>query len=115
MAIGMFYPKEGNFIGFVGNRESQELVRHAIRAFRETTSFPSEGIAAPEDWQGVGWSDHWSFWREGVPAIMVTDTAPFRYRHYHTRQDTADKIDFEKMARVVEGVHKVVERIANEP
>lgn len=115
VAIGMFYPSEGNFIGFVGNRGSQELVHRTIRAFRETTSFPSEGIAAPEDWTGVGWSDHWSFWQEGYPAIMVTDTAPFRYKHYHTPQDTADKIDFEKMARVVEGLHKVVEKIANEP
>jgi hypothetical protein len=42
----------------------------------------------------VGWSDHWSFWQEGYPAIMVTDTAPFRYPHYHTAADTPDRIDY---------------------
>jgi Peptidase family M28 len=57
---------------------------------------------------GVGWSDHRSFWQEGYPAIMITDTAVFRYPYYHTALDTADKVDFEKMARVVDGVRNVV-------
>jgi hypothetical protein len=57
---------------------------------------------------GVGWSDHRSFWQEGYPAIMITDTAVFRYPYDHTALDTADKVDFEKMARVVDGVRNVV-------
>jgi Zn-dependent M28 family amino/carboxypeptidase len=110
--LGLFYPNHGNFIGFVGNPESRTLVRQSIRKFRETTNFPSEGVAAPADWPGVGWSDHWSFWREQYPAIMVTDTALFRYPYYHTPFDTADRVDFEKMARVVDGVRRVVESLA---
>jgi Zn-dependent M28 family amino/carboxypeptidase len=112
--LGLFYPSRGNFIGFVGNPESRDLLRGAVRVFRESASFPSEGIAAPAEWPGVGWSDHWSFWQQGYPAIMITDTAPFRYRYYHTPFDTADKIDFEKMARVVEGVRHIIESLANE-
>jgi hypothetical protein len=57
----------------------------------------------------IGRSDHWSFWQEGYPALMVTDTAPFRYPHYHTSEDTVDKIDFEKTARVVRGLSGVVD------
>ncbi|MGA9042894.1 MAG: M28 family peptidase [Terriglobales bacterium] len=112
--LGLFYPNRGDFIGFVGNRESRDLVRRSVRRFRESTSFPSEGVAAPADWPGVGWSDHWSFWQENYPAIMITDTAPFRYPYYHTPRDTIDKVDFEKMARVVDGVRRVVESLANE-
>jgi Zn-dependent M28 family amino/carboxypeptidase len=112
--LGLFYPNRGDFIGFVGNRESRALVRRCVRKFRESTSFPSEGVAAPADWPGVGWSDHWSFWQENYPAIMITDTAPFRYPYYHTQRDTFDKVDFEKMARVVDGVREVVESLANE-
>lgn len=112
--LGWFYPSRGNFIGFVGNTESRALVRQSIRAFRETTRFPSEGVAAPENLPGVGWSDHWSFWQQGYPAIMITDTAVFRYPYYHTPLDTADKVDFQKMARVVDGVEKVVVSLANE-
>jgi Peptidase family M28 len=76
--LGLFYPSRGDFIGFVGNPESRDLVRRSIRRFRESTSFPSEGVAAPADWPGVGWSDHWSFWQQQYPAIMITDTAVFR-------------------------------------
>ena len=61
---------------------------------------------------GIGWSDHWSFWQVGYPALMVTDTAPFRYDYYHTPQDTPDKLDFERMAQVVEGLKKVIEEMS---
>lgn len=109
-----FYPNRGNFIGFVGNPDSRELLRRSVRRFRETTRFPSEGIAAPSEWPGVGWSDQWSFWREQFPGIMITDTAAFRYPYYHTPLDTFDKVDFDKAARVVSGVNRVVEMLANE-
>jgi Zn-dependent M28 family amino/carboxypeptidase len=110
--FSLFYPDTGNFIGFVGDLGSRELVRRAIKTFRQTTKFPSEGLAAPAGTPGVGWSDHWSFWQVGYPAIMLTDTAPFRYPHYHQSSDTPDKIDYDRMARVVLGVSKVVAELA---
>lgn len=74
----------------------------------EHEPFPSEGGALPDAIPNIGFSDHWSFWQEGYPALMVTDTAPFRYPHYHTSEDTVDKIDFDRTARVVRGLEKVV-------
>lgn len=61
---------------------------------------------------GVAWSDHWSFWKEGYPAVMVTDTAPNRYPHYHTTADTPDKVDHSRMARVVSGLLRVIEEVS---
>jgi Zn-dependent M28 family amino/carboxypeptidase len=61
---------------------------------------------------GVGWSDHASFWRHGWPAAMVTDTAVYRYPHYHTAQDTTDKVDYERLARVLSGLEHVVRELA---
>ncbi len=110
--FSLFYPNTANFIGFVGNFSSRRLVRHAIGTFREHTRFPSEGLAAPEWVTGVGWSDHWAFWKEGYPAIMVTDTALFRYDYYHTPQDTPDKLDYARTARVVSGLTRVVADLA---
>jgi hypothetical protein len=112
--LGFFYPNHGDFITFVGNQESRGLVRRSIRRFRESVNFPSEGVAAPGDWPGVGWSDHWSFWQQQYPAIMITDTAMFRYPYYHTTLDTANRVDFARMARVIGGVRKVVESLAME-
>lgn len=110
--FGLFYPHRGNFIGFVGNLRSRGLVRRCVGAFRRHDAFPSEGVAAPGYLPGIFWSDHWSFWREGYRAVMVTDTAPFRYRHYHTPQDTPDRVDFERTARVVAGLAHVVGELA---
>jgi len=110
--FSFFYPSEGNFIGFVGNLGSQALVRKAIDSFRQHTEFPSEGLAAPGWITGIGWSDHWSFWKTGYEAIMITDTAPFRYPHYHTSQDTPDKIDYPRTARVVNGITEVIMDLA---
>jgi Zn-dependent M28 family amino/carboxypeptidase len=103
-----FFPDEGNFLAFVGNDQSVALVREAIGAFRQHAAFPSEGVAFSGAVQGIGWSDHWSFWQIGVPALMITDTAPFRYRHYHQPTDTPDRIDFLRLARVTLGVADVV-------
>ncbi|HEV8131804.1 MAG TPA: M28 family peptidase [Acidobacteriota bacterium] len=112
LPFSLLYPSEGNFIGFVGNIASRQLVRRSIRTFRQNTGFPSEGVGAPGWIPGIGWSDHWAFWKEGYPGVMVTDTALYRYRHYHTREDTPDKIDYDRMARVVGGLVKVVEDLA---
>ncbi len=106
--LSFIYPSTGDFIGFVGNVASGQLVRQAVKSFRSHTQFPSEGGVFPSAIPGVGWSDHWSFWQENYPAVMVTDTAVFRYPYYHTPQDTPDKIDFDRMARVVKGLEHVV-------
>jgi hypothetical protein len=110
--FSLFYPDTADFIGFVGNMASRDLVRRAIGTFRAHTPFPSEGIAAPEWITGIGWSDHASFWREGYPAIMITDTALFRYAHYHTPEDTPDKITYARMTRVVTGITRVIVELA---
>ena len=107
--LGLFYPKVGNFIGFVSNVHSRTLLRRVVAAFRKHAKIPSEGAALPAFVPGVSWSDQWSFWRNGYPGIMVTDTAPFRYPYYHSSSDTPDKLDYDRFALVVSGMEKVIE------
>lgn len=102
-----FYPKEGNFIGFVGRMSDKELIDKSIRTFRKHTLFPSQGVAAPGWIAGVSWSDHWSFWHFNYPAIMITDTALYRYPDYHSPKDTPEGLQYEKMARVTSGLQRV--------
>jgi len=106
--LGIFYPWAGNFVGFVADRNSRELLFKSVEVFRRHTRFPSEGLAAPAWITGVDWSDHWSFWEEDYAALMVTDTAPYRYPHYHTREDMPDKICFDCLTRVTGGLIHVV-------
>ena len=111
--LGMLYPDRGDFIAFVGNYSNRAFVRDAVKSFRAHAQFPSEGGAMPESLPGIGWSDHWSFNQVGYPALMITDTAPFRYPYYHTAQDTIDKIDFDRMTRVVTGFESVMKEFLN--
>ncbi len=110
--IAAMYPDVGDFIGLVANLESEALLLEARSAFETATPFPVQALAGPATLPGVGWSDHWSFWEAGYPALMVTDTAPFRYPWYHTAHDTPDKIDFTRFATVVEGLEAVTTALA---
>lgn len=110
--LSVLYPNTADFIGFVGNLGSRKLVRTALQSFRRHVAFPSEGAAVPGWITGVSWSDHWSFWQVGYPAIMVTDTALFRYAHYHSAGDTPEKIDYARTARVVAGLAGVITDLA---
>lgn len=111
-ALSLFYPDAGNFLAFVGNFGSGRLLHQTLKAFRRHSSFPSEGLAAPEWVIGVGWSDHWAFWEQGYRAIMVTDTALFRYPYYHTDADTPEKLDYTSLAKVTAGLAMVVAELA---
>lgn len=102
--LGSFYPKAGNFVGFVSNLRSRRALREVVRAFESASDFPAESLASPALVPGVSWSDQLSFWREGYRALMVTDTAFYRYPHYHRATDTPDRLDYARMARVVEGL-----------
>jgi hypothetical protein len=96
----------------VSDVKSAPLLRRVVKAFRAATTLPSQGAAAPNAVAGVGWSDHWSFWQYGYRALMVTDTAPYRYPHYHTSADTPDKLDYESMSRALTGLAAVVRELA---
>jgi hypothetical protein len=111
--LGFFYPRTGNFIAFVSNLASRPLLHEALAAFRRHAEFPSEGVSAPAFIPGVDWSDHWSFWKAGYQAVMVTDTAPYRYPHYHASSDTPDKVDYERLARVTSGLFGMLRQLAD--
>ena len=113
--LNLIYPSTGNFIAFVSNVENGFLVRQLVGSFRQQAQFPSEGGALWDLIPGVGWSDHWAFWKEGYPAVMVTDTAPFRYPAYHSPADRPELVQYERMARVVSGLRAVIVEMANAP
>lgn len=113
--LSLFYPDTGDFVAFVGNVSSGGMVRSAVRTFRDTTPFPSEGVAMPSGIPGIGYSDHWSFWEHGYKAMMVTDTSFYRNPHYHTSRDLPSTLDYERMARAVDGIERVVRELASAP
>jgi Zn-dependent M28 family amino/carboxypeptidase len=108
--LAAFYPDRGNFVAFVGTTGARGWVRRTVRDFRAVARVPSEGGTAPALLQGIDWSDHWAFGQAGVPALMVTDTAPFRYPYYHSPADTPDRVDYSRLARVAAALDRMVLR-----
>ncbi len=106
--LDMLYSDVADFIGIVGDPGSRPLTREVLESFRRQSQFPTAAITLPELFDGTGWSDHWAFWRKKIPAVMLTDTAFFRYEFYHTTEDKIDHLNFGGMARVVSGLLAVL-------
>lgn len=111
--LRFFYPECGNFVAFVSNLRWCRVLARVHDAFRSQCVFPSARLASPAIVPGVSWSDHRSFWRAGFPAVMVTDTAFYRYPHYHRPTDTPEKLDFGALASVTTGLADAVAALAN--
>lgn len=111
--IRRFYPRTGNFIGFVSNLKSHGFLYESISRFRELARFPSEGLAAPQVLvPDIRRSDNAAFWFHGYPAVMITDTSNFRNWNYHNVGDKFDTLDYERMALVVDGLIRMLEAVA---
>lgn len=107
--LSPFYPDRGNFIAFVSNLGSSSLLKKMVREFKKAWDFPLEYLSAPIFLApAIGFSDNWSFWRFGYKSVMVTDTAFYRNPYYHTSDDTPEKLDYQSLSCVVDGLYRVL-------
>jgi Zn-dependent M28 family amino/carboxypeptidase len=111
--LRIFSPLKADFFAVVGNLASRALVRRCVESFPERPGVRCRGVALPGMLPGVKSSDHWSFWQHGYPAVMLTDTAPLRYRHYHRSSDLIEHVDFSTLAAVTTGLVSVVRALAS--
>jgi Zn-dependent M28 family amino/carboxypeptidase len=112
---GLFLPRRGDFLALVANRPSRALLARVAGALERRGGLPYRRVVLPSHVPGAWSSDHWSFWLEGYPALMVTDTVPLRNPHYHKREDTPDKVDFARLGRGVDDLEAAVsELVGNE-
>lgn len=109
-AMKLGYPDRGNFIALVGQFGDFGLSRSVKAAMTGASELPVYSLNAPSIVQGIDFSDHRSYWAQGYPALMVTDTAFMRNRNYHRAGDTFDKLDYKRMAMVVQAVFAVAQR-----
>jgi hypothetical protein len=108
----LFYPDRANFIGMVSDFRSRAIMRRLTQAFRAHSDFPVQTAATFRFIPGVSWSDHRSFWHYGYRGVMITDTAPYRYPHYHAMSDTPDKLAYPELSRVTLGLFAAFMEIA---
>jgi hypothetical protein len=107
-AMRLLYPSTGNFITVAGTVGEGLLVRRIKRAMSEASDLPVYSLNVPSDTLGVDLSDQRNYWAAGYDAVMISDTAFFRNKSYHTAGDTANRLDYSRMAKVVDGVTAVI-------
>jgi hypothetical protein len=107
--MGLLYPDRGDFVGIVGDLGSGGSIRRVKRGMRSAGTIPVYSARAPSGLPGIHWSDHHSFRKLGLPGVMVTDTAFLRNPAYHGPGDTAETLDYERMAALVAALHGVLE------
>ena len=112
--LRLFYPSRGNFISIVGDARQRLLIRKVKRCMNGATDLSVYSILAPASLPGVDFSDHRNYWENNFPAVMVTDTAFYRNHRYHQAGDTADRLDYERMAKVIVCVYEAVVALAND-
>jgi Zn-dependent M28 family amino/carboxypeptidase len=113
-AFELIYPTRGNFIGIVGRFQDWSATRKVKAAMSGATDLPVYSMNGLRAIPGVNRSDHASYWNEGFPALMITDTAFYRNPHYHRSGDTTNTLDFSRMAKVVQGVFETVRNYGDE-
>lgn len=113
-ALKWLYPSQGNFIGMVSHFSASSETRLVKSAMAASSSLPAESINAPAWLTGIDFSDHASYWLHNIPAVMITDTSFYRNPNYHQASDTAETLDFTRMAQVVQAVYGVVKHIETE-
>jgi hypothetical protein len=110
----LFFPATGHFLAAVSNFSSFGLLRSFTGPFKRASPLSLIASPAPARVPGVGWSDHWSFWQHGFRALMLTDTALYRYPHYHSASDMPEKLDYARLAFATMGVREAVVSLAEQ-
>ncbi len=106
--LSLFYPSVGNYVSVVGKTGQGGIVRDIKQRMRASTNLPVHSINAPAFIPGIDFSDHLNYWQQGFPAVMITDTAFYRNKNYHTKDDTPDKLDYVRLAEVLRSVYYVI-------
>ncbi|CAA6676732.1 MULTISPECIES: M28 family peptidase [unclassified Lentimonas] len=110
----LIYPNTGNFIAVVGKMDQRAFTKKVKVGMKGVNDLPIESINAPAGIPGIDFSDHRNYWEFGYDAVMITDTAFYRNTAYHEANDTWDRLNYEKMGQVVEGVYSTVVQLAGQ-
>ncbi len=102
--LKLFYGGKGDYITVVRKMNKGKFARKFSRIYKQSKTIKAKKFTAPKSLPGIDFSDHRNYWRMGYDAIMLTDTAFYRNANYHQPTDTIETIDFERLAKVIDGI-----------
>ncbi|MFV0548907.1 MAG: M28 family peptidase [Limnobaculum xujianqingii] len=106
------YSDKGHFITVISNMGNRDITAQVKSLMMGASDLPVYSLNAPSFIPGIDYSDHLHYWKQDYPAVMITDTAFYRNHHYHeSNGDTWDQLDYQRMAKVVQGVYATVQNL----
>lgn len=102
--LKLIYGSRGNYITLVKKFGSGKFSRKFGKKFRKSKKIRTKKFVGPAALPGIDFSDHLNYWKFNFSALMLTDTAFYRNKNYHESGDTMEKLDLERMAKVIDGV-----------
>ncbi|HEY0008532.1 MAG TPA: M28 family peptidase [Tepidisphaeraceae bacterium] len=102
----------GRNIIIVSDLASFRFGTRFVWSFLRSGRFPFLPAALPRRISEIGLSDHRSYWEQGYPALMVTNTAFLRNPNYHRSSDRLATLDLERMTHLCEQLCKAVQKFA---
>ena len=106
-------PDRGNFLTVVAIPSSSAYAHLWKKIYNRHAKIKLFDIIAPASIPGIDLSDHYSFNKNGYPSIMLTDTAFYRNRNYHTEDDRYETINFRFLTENVINSFITLQDIAN--
>ena len=110
LMLRAFYPSRGNFIAVAGRWDQGDWIKAVKVGMQGATSLPVYSIRAPAALPGIDFSDHINYWPYGIKAAMITDTSFYRNKDYHESGDTPERLDYDRMSKVVVAVFEMLRK-----
>jgi Zn-dependent M28 family amino/carboxypeptidase len=110
-ALAKIYPHTANFIMVVGIEKYKEFNNKVHKLMSQDSGIDVQVVNFPSSDANAGLaglSDQRSYWRFNYPAFMINDTAFVRNPNYHTKTDTIDTLDFDKLTEVINSAYRAV-------
>lgn len=111
--LKLFYGNRGDFITIVRKWNDGKFCRSFTRGFKNEIAIKTKVFKGPKWLPGIDFSDHLNYWKYDWDALMITDTAFYRNHNYHLVSDTADKLDYARMANVVNSIFNALSQMVS--
>ena len=109
--MGLRYGNKADFITVVQNNKGELFSEQIALLMKKQNLIKANTFKGSSLLPGVDFSDHLNYWNFDYPAVMVTNTAFYRNKNYHTKSDTLETLDIEKMSAVIEQLYLVIKQL----
>ncbi|MCL4164784.1 UNVERIFIED_CONTAM: hypothetical protein GTU68_026779, partial [Idotea baltica] len=110
-AMKKIYGNIGNFITVVQNDKNEFFSEEINNLMKNENFIKTESFKGNPSISGVDFSDHLNYWNHNFAAVMITNTAFYRNKNYHTNKDKLETLDLEKMNLVIKQLYKAIKKI----